>query len=347
MKATETDLQQLEALYRGRSVFHGELHDHASTGGTSDGKCDLATWRADMEKLEMDFATILDHRQVRHMYLPEWEDGVFIGGTEPGTFISDSKAAVNEMHYNMLFEGPHQLEELLARFPEYAFTGGIEGHFIYPEFTTERFRELIDTVGDLGGFFVYPHPKQLMQSEDPCDYWFRDETGIEVFYNHYGSDFSKENYKLWTDLLAAGKRVWACAGCDYHRKASDGALTTFYAEGRSNRAYLDRLRRGDFVCGNVGIRMAVGDTAMGGQCGFEGKRVVFSVGDFHRSVRFADHQYRVELLNDQGTVLSQSIGCDETSTFAVDTEPCKFYRVEVWDATQGLRIAVGNPIWNV
>ena len=104
MKATEKDIQKLNSLYGGRRVFFGDLHNHSNSGGTSDGKCELSVWRKEMAELGLDFAAILDHRQVRHMYLPEWEDGVFIGGTEPGTAISDFKGEKNGMHYNMLFE---------------------------------------------------------------------------------------------------------------------------------------------------------------------------------------------------------------------------------------------------
>ncbi len=76
-----SDKDTLERLYRGRQVFHGELHDHSASGGTSDGKCPLSEWPAKLRALKMDFAAILDHKQVRHMYQPEWEDGFFIAGT--------------------------------------------------------------------------------------------------------------------------------------------------------------------------------------------------------------------------------------------------------------------------
>ena len=198
---------RLESLYENCSVFHGELHDHSNSGGTSDGKYPLADWPARMKELKMDFAAILDHRQIRHMYQPEWEDGLFIPGTEPGTAISDSKAEINAMHYNILLPDRDELEKLLMEFPEYEFSGGVEGHFVYPHFTRERFCQLIDAVKAHGGFFVYPHPKQLMKSDDPCDYWFRDETGIEVFYVSMDSEHTAANYALWTDLQAAGKRV--------------------------------------------------------------------------------------------------------------------------------------------
>ena len=346
MHISKREIEHIESLYANRKPFHGELHDHANTGGTSDGQRTLSHWIGALEALKMDFAAILDHKQVRHMYEPEWEDGLFLCGTEPSAYISDSKAEHTEVHYNMLFDSPKLLEELLEEFTEYQFTGGREGHFGYPKFTRERFCHLIDRVKEKGGFFVHPHPKQLMQSEDPTQYWFRDETGIEVFYESMDSQATADNYQLWTDLLACGKRVWACAGGDGHACASDQALTTIYAEDHANAAYLPHLREGDFVCGPVGIRMCMGSTKMGGTRSFTGEKLLFSVGDFHVSVKNPEHTYRVDVLDDTGVVYSEAIDCNETQYFALETKPCKFYRVEVFDTTRNLRIAIGNPIWN-
>lgn len=346
MIATNKDIELIEKLYEGRTPFYGELHDHGATGGTSDGKRPLSHWLGAMEALNMDFAAILDHKQVRHMYLPEWEDGTFIGGTEPGAHLLDGKAEKNSLHYNMLFEGPAQTEALLEKFPEYEFEGGPEGHFKYPKFTRARFTELINTVKELGGFFVHPHPKQVMISSDPLDYWFVDETGIEVFYGSMDSEYTKVNYELWCDLLRLGKRVWATAGGDEHKCASDKALTTVYAEEKSNKSYLSHFRVGDLVCGPVGIRMCVGDTLMGGKCDFEGKRLIVCVGDFHKSVKIAGHKYRVDVINDKGVVESREISCTEPAYIALDTANCKFYRIEVFDTSRNLRIAISNPIWN-
>ena len=346
MMITEREREQLERLYAGRTVYHGELHDHSASGGTSDGKCPLAQWPAKLAALHMDFAAILDHRQIRHMYEPEWEDGLFIPGTEPGTSITDSKAEVRSLHYNILLPERDELEKLLMEFSEYQFTGGVEGHFTYPSFTTERFGQLIDAVKAHGGFFVHPHPKQVMRSDDPTDYWFRDETGIEVFYIAMDSPETKENYKLWTELLAAGKRVWACAGCDLHSEPHDTALTTLYAEAHSARAYLAHLTKGDFTCGPVGIRMCVGDTVTGGKCRFDSRRLIVSVGDFHDSVRDPSHPYEAVVLNEDGPVCRFPVFPDRTAWFSMDTADSAFYRVEVFDTARDLRIAVGNPIWN-
>ena len=350
IKAKPEDIEHIEALYEGRTLYFGDMHNHSASGGTSDGKRPLSHWKGALEALKMDFVAILDHRQVRHMYLPEWEDGLFVCGTEPGTRIVDCKAAVdgrNDMHYLMVFPSPKPLEELLSEFPEYEFEGGEEGHFRYPSFTRERFCELIDSVKAKGGFFAHPHPKQYMNSTDPLDYWHRDETGIEVFYGDMRSDYTKENYKLWVEILALGKRMFACAGEDKHACAGDTALTAIYASEKSSAAYLEHLRVGDFVCGSVGLEMCVGDTRMGGKCSFSGERLCVAVDDFHRSVKNPEHRYSLVLLDDKGVVAKKKINCTEKAYFAFNTsDKARFYRVEIFDDTEKLRIAVGNPIWN-
>lgn len=347
MRATEMDIQKLEELYAGRRAFFGDLHNHADTSDRSDGKRPLSHWRGALEALKMDFAAILDHGQVEHMYKPEWEDGLFVGGTEPGTNILDFKGESGYMHYNMIFADAKPLEELLEAFPEFEFTGGIFGRFRYPDFTTERFAELVDYVLAHDGFFVHPHPAQLMRSEDPRDYVFREHTGLEVFYGNLRNDYTKANYQLWMSILACGLKVYATGGNDNHACAADTALTCIYAEEKSNRAYITCLREGDVVCGSVGIRMVVNETRMGGTCDFRGGRLVWSVQDFHPSVKNPEHTYRVELWDHNGVVMSQEILCDQPSYFAVDTDPkAKFYRVEVIDVNTGYRIALGNPIWN-
>lgn len=347
MKATERDLEALNEIYGERSLYQGELHDHANTGGTSDGKRTLEHWKGAMEAQEMDFAAILDHRQVRHMYLPEWEDGLFIGGTEPGTKILDSKTASDcWLHYNMIFSDPKELEGLLEEFPEYQFTGGVEGHFKYPRFKRERFIEIIDAVKRRGGFFVIPHPKQIMFSDDLMDYWYRDEIGLEVTYVSLTAPGTEENYKLWIELLKQDKRIWACAGGDKHNCAHDWALTSIYAEEKSSASYISHLRKGDFTAGPIGIQMCIGETPMGGKCNFDGQRLVIGVGKFHKSVRNPEHQYRLDVWDDEKIVYSQEISCEEPTYVAMDIEDCKFYRVEIYDATRDLRLALGNPIWN-
>ncbi|MBR4672914.1 MAG: hypothetical protein IKP00_00465 [Victivallales bacterium] len=345
--ATENDKQRLEDAYKGRKVFHGELHDHSDSGGTSDGACTLDVWKKEMAELKMDFAAILDHRQVRHMYLPEWDDTLFICGTEPGTTITDSHASKKNLHYNMLFPNSASLEKVLAAFPEYDFGGAPEGHFKYPTFTRERFGELMDAVRDNGGFFVIPHPRQIMVTEDVMDFWYRDYTGIEVFYEDLDAQASMDNYPLWEELLQRGKKVWVCAGGDKHKHPGTGALTTIYAEEQLGAAYIPHLRCGDFTSGNAGIRMLLGDTLMGGERPFsKDEKLLLAVGDFHESVRFADHEYSMVLLDDKGVVFKSEVSPDIMQYFSFPvSETARWMRAEILDETRKLRIAIGNPIW--
>lgn len=346
-RITQQDKEHIDALYAGRTICFGDLHNHSASSPRSDGRRTLAHWKGALEALELDFAAILDHGQVEHMYLPDWEDGVFIGGTEPGIRLLDSPAKLGDLHYNMIFADAAPLEALLEAFPEYEFTGGIQGRFRYPDLTCSRFQEVITFVKEHGGFFVHPHPKQIMISENPLDYWFQDETGLEVFYDDMRDERSRDNYQLWCDILRLGKRVWATGGNDNHACARDTALTGIYVKEKKNAEYLYQLRKGDFVCGSVGIRMCIGDTPMGGQCDFAGKRLILCAEHFHRSVRNPEHTYRLDIYNENSLVCSEEFSCEEPFYFAQDAEDCRFYRAEVVDINQNLKICLGNPIWNL
>lgn len=348
--AGEADISQLEKLYEGRNPYQGEFHDHANTGGTSDGKMSLEDWKMNLLVNDMDFATIADHRQVLHMRLPEWDNNLFIGGTEAATTITDSQATQNNLHYNMLFSAPEQLETVLNTFPlKFAF---FQDHFSYLSFTTEEFEALAKFVTENGGFFVHVHPKgkSYMQSDNPLDYCFGDYTGIEVLCGYYGNMTAEENQdalKLWTDLLALGKKVYATSGSDSHNASNTVSLTTIYAEKSDAETYLNRVRRGDFTAGPVGIRMSIGDTCTGGTTDFQGKRLVVSVGEFHSRECMPGHTYRIDIYSDQGLVASREIPGTGTSYMALDADDSvKFYRAEVYDVTSQYQVAIGNPIWN-
>jgi len=350
LTADDRDKQQLNALYEGCTAYHGEAHDHADTGRRSDGKLNLFGWKSGMQALGMDFATIVDHRQTDHMYLEDWDDAIFIGGSEAMTYITDLGIEENKLHYNMIFADAESFEEVLREFPyEFVFSDGL---FEYKPFTTAQFQNLIASIKKHGGMFVLVHPKSngYINSEDPLKYWFADWTGLEVWYSYNNRDMNAEvnqkNYKLWTDLLAAGKYVWATAGHDQHKNPATTSLTTLYAEEQNAASFLSHMRVGDTTCGAIGIRMAIGDTKTGGQTDFTGKRLSICVGDFHRSVD-RSHSYRMDLYDDTGVICSQSISSTEENWFATDTaETAKFYRVEIYDETAGVIVAIGNPIWN-
>ena len=109
---------------------------------------------------------------------------------------------------------------------------------------------------------------------------------------------------------------------------------------------MNHLRRGDLTCGPVGIRMCIGDTATGGKCRFEGKKLVILISDFHFTVNKPGHSFRADIIDDKGIVKSVKIRPDKENWITLDTEDRMFYRVEVFDEDEDLRIAIGNPIWN-
>ena len=357
-EATQEDLNALEVHYAGRNPYFGDIHCHPIAGVAKDGKRTLAQWKEKMAELKIDFVAFMNHRQAAHMYEAEWDDTLFIGGTEPGTSRPDTGAANPSVHYNMFFREPELFLDLLKAFPEYKYTGGKdgiaynEGTFSYPSFTTPRFEELIDKIKSQKGLIVNVHPKQQMESSDPEDYFFADYTGLEVFYGYRGSitgQDTKDNYKLWTDLLAMGKRLWATAGSDSHGDATTAALTCIYSAEKKDLAYMDQLAVGDFTPGFAGIRMCIGDAKMGSSTDFAGKRLVVSVGGIHSSMYREGREYTINIIADDQVVYTGSYNGIDTASFAIDCdEDVNFYRVEVLDekrATQPV-IAIGNPIWN-
>lgn len=360
--AGQEDAAQLQAVYSGRTAFHGEAHDHADTGGTSDGKQPLPVWKTMMAGLDMDFAVIVDHRQSLHMYLEEWDNAIFIGGSEAATTITDRPEGANRFHYNMIFADPKGLETVVTTFTEFKFREwteqdregcGGQMHFNYPQMNTARFNELIAAVKENGGMFVIPHPSSTNESvpENPMELYFQDYIGFEVFYgcrmedsNNFKTD---ENYKLWTDMLEKGARIWATAGNDDHRFPQTKCLTTVYSEEGSAFCHLEHLRVGDFTAGPVGVKMCIGDTPMGATGSFKDQRVVFSVGDFHKEVGLEKYTFVVKLLTDKGEVFTYEMKGNESLTFAVDAdETVRFYRVEIFNKTLNKLTALGNPIWN-
>lgn len=360
--ASAEEAAALEKLYEGLQMHHGQLHDHAKTGRRSDGKATLQEWKDGMPAVGMEYVALLDHRQTDHMYLPEWDPTLFISGTEAMTYISDRDARYNKYHYNMIFNNVSDMEAVLKNHMKtYMF---VDGLFDYYPMSSAEFTQIIQEVLASGGYFVIPHPCQTAMeiapegveswvAEDLMEYYFCDGIGYEVFYHisnnqNARDEQTKQNYDLWTGLLALGKKVYASAGSDVHNLPTDRGLSTVYSSQKLDTSYIEQLRKGNYTAGPVGVRMNIGETTMGGTGDFSGKRVVFSVGDFHTNFLNTAHSYRVDLVSDTGVVFSQKFVPGETQYFAFDAdEAAKFYRVEVHDENLPYTLlALGNPIWN-
>ena len=363
--AEQADIQAMLTAYADRVARYGETHNHSASGpvGGADGYRTIAEWREGMIDLGMDFATIVDHRQSSHMYVEDWNNDqvTFLGGTETGTDITDLPDGKNNIHMNLIFSEPEQLDALITsghpQFTNVAEAPDGWGGYTFKAGACSKqdLRELATLVRELGGFFAHVHPKWdgYVDSEDPLDYYFGEYTGIEVMCtasSRYDSrhPYNSEAYDVWVDLLEMGKKVYATYGNDDHSSPTTlYSMTVFYTETKAGSEYLEHMRAGDFTPGWVGVRMQVGDTLMGGTTSFEGQRLVISAGDMFEDKYDASHKYTIQLYDDGGLLYESELDPTGMNYYAMDADPeAKFYRVLVWDATIGAHVAVGNPIWN-
>ncbi|MBR4972478.1 MAG: hypothetical protein IKY59_05860, partial [Oscillospiraceae bacterium] len=212
------DFSALDALYAGTKPYYGDLHAHSNAGGTSDGKTPIGEWVAHMDERQMDFAILVDHRQMRGYFLPEWDEERFLYGTEPGTKITDLEdtcCTTRWLHYNMIFPHKYGLAMVLANFPEFKFRGNeLTGSFSYPDFSRERIREIAAYVRSIGGCMVHAHPKNLLASTVPMDYYLGEWSYLETLVGNYRTQASFKSYDLWAELLQMGKHVYTSAGSD-------------------------------------------------------------------------------------------------------------------------------------
>ena len=379
-----TALTNLTTLYSNRNLKQGDIHAHANNGGASDGTASLAEWKTQMVELDMDFAASLDHRETDHIRLADWDKDKFIYGTELGAGIHDSATKVNGqdlgIHYNMMFSKEEDFVNLLtktefsddfdysATAKSYAPYNG--GHIKEAGFdTTAELKRFIQAVQANNGFYVLAHPMNS-PSYITADNWKTylkpyavDGMGIEVMYDALTGSQCKKGYELWKAMLNDGYKVYATAGTDTHKALETQhpsgpweALTSIYAakengENYWSEAYLRYLRGGNFTAGSVGIQMCVGSTQMGGTGTFSGEYLEVGVGALHKSVYNAEHKYRVEIWSNEGLVYTQQFDAttDESQMtyFRMKANAdSKYYRVEIYDTTTNLRIALGNPIWN-
>lgn len=354
--AEQKDVEALLAAYGDRVVRYGEMHNHSTDGPEADGHNTIAEWKAEMERLGIDFATIVDHRQSLHMYEEAWDESAFIGGSETGSAMSDLGVEKNHCHYNMIFSDVKAFEELIKTFVQFEehspYGEGYVFDSTYIKYT--QVQELAARIRELGGFFVHVHPKfpSYIQSDDPLDYYFGDYMGLEIMITSSGNlDCNTPGniaaYQLWYELLAMGKKVYATYGNDNHRLPNINSLATMYTSEKDANEYIWRMREGDFNPGWVGIRMQIGDATMGGTTNFDGQRLVISAGDMFEAKYDATHEYTIRLYDENGLLMENELDPGQMNYFALDADPnVMFYRVEVYDYTINQYVAVGNPIWN-
>ncbi|MBR7181839.1 MAG: hypothetical protein IKD28_03540 [Clostridia bacterium] len=345
------NFSEMNARYAGTTVRYGDLHTHTNSGGTSDGKTPMAEWPAKMDENGIDFAVIVDHRQMRGFFLPEWDEERFVIGNEPGTWFDEGLNAcygLNVIHYNMIFPHKYGLAMTLLNFPEFFQFKGDEltGFFQYNGTTKDKLIEIAEYIRSIGGIFVHAHPKVLLCSHDPLDFYFGEHTYIEVIYHGYTSHGTVRGHKLWCDLLAMGKRVYASGGSDTHNAVSDMPYGVCYTKEKLGRAYFDKMHEADFAVGGAGMQMCIDGHPMGSEIEYkEGMKLTLRTGDMFRKLLKENTAYELRIFTDKGLAYSSMYNGKETQEIELAVEKRAFYRAEIYDLTNGYWVAVGNPIW--
>ena len=344
------DMSALDSLYEGRQIYRGDLHMHTKCGGTSDGAQPMSEWPGKMDELGVDFVVVVDHKQMRGFFLPEWDEERFLMGTEPSGIIAELNAPRNgmvELHYNMLFPHKYGLAMVLANFPEFSFKGDeLTGSFKYFKASRERYFELFDYVKSIGGMIVHAHPKTMLVSSDPLDYYFGEHTFIETIYENIYTSATRNNYKLWQDILALGKHVYASGGSDSHTDTKNSALAAFYTEKRHSSLFFERMKSGDFNVGSMGIKMCIGEHPMGSETAFEdGMILSIRLGDyFDRDVK-ENTVYALRIFTDEGLAFESDFDGSEAQELQLYVKKRRFYRADVYDKTHECVVGISNPIW--
>ena len=340
------DFSSLDALYEGRKIYYGDYHCHSNSGGNSDGHTTPEEWLEAMKQLKLDFVGLMDHRQVRHMYLDCFDEEFFLYGSEPAGSWNDPYLS---FHYLMIVPERDCLIRALEKFPDmFEFTGGPEGTFKYKRVDKEVFMELADTIRQEGGVVVHAHPKQVMKSNRASDFYFGPNTVIETIYAcsypEILNEHTVDNYKLWMDMLNEGYKVINTATSDCHEIPTNIAMNALYSAEKNGKAYVELLRRGDLNAGFIGIKMSIDDCPVGSTTSYApGKQLLIKVEDIHPTHLKENESYRLEVITDRGIAYSGTMKIP--FKLALEVEDRKFYRVMIIRESDGAPAAIGNPIW--
>lgn len=343
------DFSQLDRLYAGRQRFYGDFHCHSNSGGTSDGKTPIEEYLEGMLEKQVDFAAIVDHRQMRHFFLPCWDEQYMICGTEPGTIFTDvdKPTYAKKLDYTMIFPDKTGLKQVLDHFPIFGFTGTPEeGSFPFRAMERGVFQEVAEYVYSIGGLLSHAHPRQMMYSPDPLDYYFGDHIPLETVHVAADNYATLQNRALWISLLKLGKRVRTHGSSDSHGPVSNRGLTAVYAESHHAKDIFNVIRSGDCTAGGVAIRMSIDDTVMGSVATYApGKTLYVQVEDFHPAHRKEDTVYCLRIYTEKGLAFAREFDCEQPQAIALPVADRMYYRAEITNESDGCLVALSNPIW--
>ena len=345
---SEEALRWLDCLYGDRSARFGDMHAHTDSGGKSDGATPLAEYIQQIKGFGLDFAAVLDHKQIRHAYLPEWDNDLLLCGSEFAAQIKQEgrPSRAKSLHYAMVMRRREDFFLLMKAFPEFKYTGGTDGYCGYPTFTYERFMSLVEFIHNLGGTISNAHPKQQMASDDPMMYYFGEHAKLETVYVRADSFATGQNVRLWESLLKMGKRVHTWGDSDTHAAAKNTALTSVYTNNKTPAEVLDAVRDGDCTAGCIGIQMSIDCTRMGSSLPYrKGQKLAIRVADYYRQGMKDNTVYCLKVYTDKGLAYASEFSGTQPQELVLPVEQRMYYRVEITNESDNHYVAVSNPIW--
>lgn len=342
-----SDVQPLDALYAGMQVYYGDFHCHSNSGGTSDGKTPIEEYAAGMDRMGVDFAAIVDHLQMRHFFLPCWDETRMICGTEPSTHLlgTNRPEKARAFDYTMIFPDKTGLRKVLEQFPFYEFGGAWDDSFARADLTWEQVKRVFRAVCEVGGLMAHAHPRQMMDSDDPLDYCFADDMWLETVHVDNQAYSTMQNRALWVKLLNLGKRMRTYGSSDSHAAVSNRGLTAVFSTRHYSTDIFNQVRSGNCTAGGVAIQMSIDDAPMGAVTAYEpGKKLYVRVADFHPAHILPDTVYSLRIYTEQGLAYYREFMQVRPSVI-LPVQQRMYYRAEVWNESDGYPVALSNPIW--
>lgn len=340
-------MQRLDALYAGMKVYYGDFHCHSNSGGTSDGKTPIEEYAAGMDRMGVDFAAIVDHLQMRHFFLPCWDETRMICGTEPSTYLlgTNRPEKARAFDYTMIFPDKTGLRKVLEQFPFYEFGGAWDDSFARADLTWEQLKQVFRAVCEVGGLMAHAHPRQMMDSDDPLDYCFADDMWLETVHVDNQAYSTMQNRALWVKLLNLGKRMRTYGSSDSHAGVSNRGLTGVYSPRHFSTDIFEQVRSGNCTAGGVAVRMCIGDAPMGSEISYTPGRILsISVDGFHPAHYCADAVYSLRVYTDAGLAFVREFKGTQVH-LGLPVQQRMYYRAEIWNESDGYPVALTNPIW--
>ncbi len=346
----DSDLTRLEALYADLTVESGDMHHHT---WYSDGYNTFAEVKASADQYRYDFFACSEHNNWKQL-----DEELY---TEDRNLIS-MEYTTSKGHMNIYFptrealqkvgdftfHDPDRDRDYTMKFdkipdvpvidPRYWGQGLMQTYTKTLTKGSDFYRQLAEYVHSMGGFIYLCHPygggnnfTPLADENDSIEYFGFD--GVEIFnaiqFNRPGQiSGNVRAYEYWQSLLNEGYHVYASAGSDTHYLFEGETITHLNVAEKTSAGYYEAIASGNYSIANridgLRIRMAIGDTMMGGTTTYEAGKTLCIRIDMVKSYG----PYRVYVYTDRGVAFTQVYNKDDVE-IEIPIEDRLYYRVEI------------------